>query len=236
MSFVHIKKIQHPDPRLGVLREVFAVPSVAIVTPQGKKMIPNPSGQEAMLFDTLEEAQQAIRLAGFDYVYEGKKTYTLSAEEKAPIAGAPTLEDAIPSLIRRLEDREPAVVANAAFALGALHATSALEALAGCLGHDDPTVRKHVAEAMARMGGSALSFLRDAFAQAQTGKDKNAPYVRLTVMLAYVELAQTMPHLVDHFLPQVLEGLDDESWLVKVQAGLAVGLAAQARQSQEFSG
>lgn len=235
MSFVHIKKIQQRDPQLGVLREVYAVPSVAIVTPQGKKLIPNPSGQEATLFDTLEEAQQAVRLAGFDFEYEGKKTYTLNAEEKLAPSAVHSLEDGIPSLIRRLQDREATVVANAAFALGALRATQALEPLTQCLGHDDPGVRKHVAEALARMGNASLSFLRDAFQLAKTGKDKNAPYVRLTVMLAYVELAQTQPYLVESFLPQVLEGLEDESWLVRTQAALVVGNAALARQMQEFS-
>ena len=234
MSFVHIKKIQHHDAKLGVLREVYAVASMAIVTPQGKKLIPNPSGQEALLFETLEEAQQAVRLAGFDYIFEGKKTYTIKPEGPAlPVnSSGVSLTDAIPALMHQLNDREPSVVANAAFALGALRATNALEALSECLGHDDPNVRKQVAEAMARMGAASLSWLRDAYEAAKTSKHKNAPYIRLTVMSAYLELAQVMPGLIDYVLGQVLDGVQDESWLVRAQAAQVVGQASLAREAQ----
>ncbi len=233
MTFIHIKKIRSDETG----REVFAVPSVAIATPQGRMLIPNPAGTEASLFDSLPEAEEAIRRAGFDYVFEGRKTYTLnhpsSAEQIALAPGTRGSSDqAVTSLIRHLQDLEPSVVANSAFALGALRAYPALNALAEILGHDDPNVRKSVAEAMARLGASALSVLRDAYNGARTSNHKTAPYIRLTVMQAFLEMIVNGlgAGVIDSILPMAIQGLEDESWLVRAQAALVIGHAAQAQE------
>jgi HEAT repeat protein len=235
MSFIHIKKIHKEDPQ-GNMRELFAVPSVALSTPQGRKLIPNPAGNEANLFSTLEEAEEAIRRAGFDYIYEGKKTYTLSqpnqpANSAIANVGHP-LDQAVPLLIKHLQDREPSVVANSAFALGALKAYPAMDALTAILGHDDATVRKQTAEALARMGPGAMPALRDAFLEAQNSKTKNAPYIRLTIMTAFLEMVLSAPGmpLVEQILPLAVTALEDDSWLVRAQAALVVGHAAQAQE------
>jgi hypothetical protein len=146
MSVIHIKKIQKASAEHGV-QEFFAVTSVGIATPQGKKLIPNPAGKEALLFETLEEAESAIRRAGFDYEFQGKTTYLFEQAKKQKTVGATaSLDSAVPILIQRLHDREPTVVANSVFALGMLRATEALESIVGILGHDDAGVRKSVSE------------------------------------------------------------------------------------------
>lgn len=236
MTFIHIKKIQAGDPDNGGMRDLYAVPSVAIATPQGRKLIPNPSGNEASLFPTLEEAEEAIRRSGFDYIYEGKKTYTLREEKKATPAASSqrSLEEAAPILIRHLHDRESSVVANAVYALGAMKAYSALDSLVTILGHDDPTVRKNVAEAMANMGRTALPYLRDAYEEALSSTSKNAPYVRLTVVVAFLEMIPGSPYsFIEQFLPLAVQALEDESWLVRSQAALVVGRAAEARAEEK---
>lgn len=216
---------------------MFAVPSVAIATPQGRKLIPNPAGNEAQLYPTLAEAEEAIRRAGFDYVYEGKKTYTISqgnSKERSISNGKP-LETAVPLLIRTLQDREPSLIVNSAYALGMLKAPEALPALSEILGNEDSTVRKSVAEAMARFGHLALPYLRDAFEAARNSTHNNAPYIRLTVMTALVELSQSgaNPVLAEQFLPMALEGLEDSNWLVRAQAALVVGNTAQIFEEEQ---
>lgn len=243
MTFIHIKKIQHLDGENG-LREQFAVPSMAISTPQGKKLIPNPAGTEASLFDSLGEAEAAIRQAGFDYVFEGRKTYTLKSTQRTSVqadsasitAGGQVLDDAIPVLISRLHDREPSVVSNAVYALGALRAHAALDALSEILGHDDPTVRKHVAEAMARMGRLALPHLLDAYREAQGSAAKNAPYIRLTVVQAFLELTHipgASTALLAPCLPHAISALNDDNWLVRGQAALVIGRIAEVHDSEQ---
>ncbi len=229
MTVIHIKKVQRPDPHSGEIQEWFAVPAMSITTPKGKKLIPNPHGQEPCLFGTLEEAEDAIRRAGFDFSYEGKTTVTLDSTSRigtTAISQNP-MRAAIPLLIDRLRDKEPAVVANAAFALGELAATEAIPDLAAILGHEDGNVRKHVAEALGKLAQAAIPELRKAYANSKNDRDKNAPYVRLTIMLAYQELAHRYAEALPSILPDALEALQDESWLVRAQAALVVGLAAQ---------
>jgi hypothetical protein len=89
----------------------------------------------------LEEAEEAIRRAGFDYEFEGKKTVTFSPGAAGPTpagrGSAHPLEQAVPLLIKHLEERDPSVVANAAYALGALRTHAALEVMLQILGHDE---------------------------------------------------------------------------------------------------
>jgi HEAT repeat protein len=239
MTFIPIKKIQKHDPATGEPQEKYAVPSVAIATQQGRKLIPNPAGNEASLFDTLEEAEDAIRRAGFDYEFEGKRTYTLSQQPSTKTtsraSGQSPLEQAVPLLMKHLQDREAAVVSHAAYALGALKAYAALEPLVEILGHDDPTVRKNVAEAMARLGAAALPRLRDAFEQARTSNHKHAPYIRLTVLNAFLEMLEQGigTALSEQFLSLAVSALEDDSWLVRSQAALVVGRTAQAIEDEK---
>jgi len=239
MNAIPIKKMQKPDPETGEMRDVYAVPSVAIDSPQGKILIPNPSGREASLFFTLEEAEGAIRRAGFDYEFEGKTTYTLNetAPRRTTTArpGAQPLEAAVPLLIEQLKEREPGVVANAAFALGALRSVPALEPLIELLGHDDPTVRKNVAEALARLGGLAIPNLKQAYEKALASSHKNAPYIRLTILNAFLELLEQGGGVAGsaQFLPLAVHALNDDSWLVKSQAALLVGRTAQAVEAEK---
>lgn len=247
MTLIHIKKIQHRAANDATPQEGYAVPCVVIATPTGPRMIPNPSGTEAQIFATLEEAGEAIRRAGFDYVFEGRTTHLLAQEPsgggRTAASGRP-LEDAVPLLTGLLKDRESGVVANAVAALGALRAQSAREALAAVLGHDDPVVRKNAAEALARLGAPALHTLREVLRKAQSGQSggnpANAPYIRLSVLTAYLEIINQGADkaMIAHFLPMAVESLEDESWLVRAQAAQVVAQAALAieREKQEREG
>lgn len=237
MTFIHIKRQQIRD-ETGNNREYFAVQAIAINGPEGKKLIPNPSGSEACLFETLEEAEAAVRRAGFDYVFEGKKTYLMDrpvSRRRPPVQYGPdAITQAVPLLIERLRDKESGVVASAAFALGELKDGSAAEPLTEILGHEDPAVRRAAAEAMARLGADAIGPLHAAFEATRGQRDKNPTHVRLTVMSAYLEMTHTHRELLGQVLPQVIEALEDESWLVRSQAAQVIGHAAQFFQDDRL--
>lgn len=234
-SFIPIKKIKKRTTG-GDTQIFFAVPSMAIATPQGRVLIPNPSGAEAGLFATLEEAEEAIRRAGFDYEFEGKQVYAFNQPHTSPKAARASgnpLEQAVPLLTQHLKDRESSVVANAVYALGAVRAYAALDALTEILGHDDPAVRKNVAEAMARLGASAIPKLTAAYENARGNTGKQAPYIRLTVLSAFLEvLEQGGVTYSAQFLPLAVTALEDDSWLVRSQAALLIGRAAQAMEEE----
>lgn len=237
-SLIPIKKIKKRNAA-GEVQAFFAVPSMALSTPQGRILIPNPSGAEAALFSTLEEAEEAVRRAGFDYEFEGQTTYAFNqptatgGKTSLPVASNP-LDQAIPLLVKHLKDRESGVVANAVFALGAVRAYAALDELVGILGHDDPNVRKNLAEALARLGSGALPKLIAAFEQARVSTGKQAPYIRLTVLNTFMEMLEQGlgASYSNQFLPLAVGALEDDSWLVRAQAALVIGRTAQALEEE----
>lgn len=228
MSFVNIRRLDKAET--GLDHDQFVVPAVSIMTQQGKKLIPNPAGNEVYVFDSLEDAEATVRRAGFDYIFEGRKTYTVGRQagpSQVVVHPADPLRASVMILMERLRDREPTVISNAAFALGELNASEAIQPLCDILGHDDPTIRKSVAEALAKLGPKALVPLRRTWQDYRQSKQKDAPYVRLTIMATYTLMFQLGYLPVDDTLPQILEGLQDESWLVRAQAALVIGNAAQ---------
>ncbi|HEY9745467.1 MAG TPA: HEAT repeat domain-containing protein [Oculatellaceae cyanobacterium] len=238
MSFISIKTIKKRDPERGLI-EVFAVPAMGLTTPQGKTLIPNPAGQEALIFETLEEAEAAVRRAGFDYEFEGKKTYLLDpAGGKTKTTGtACSLDAAVPILIQRLRDREPTVIANSATALGFLKAYEAMDSLIAILGHEDASVRKAVSEALARLAPHSIPAVRKAFEAARKSTQMNAPYIRLTTLTSLMEMIQIgqgVP-VLEQCLPMVLEALEDESWLARAQAAQVAGQLALLQETLQRS-
>lgn len=228
MTLIHIKKLTRSNTTTGETTEKFALPAVALETPQGKKLIPNPAGKETCLFDSLEEAEQAARLGGFDYEYDGKTTHNYDAYKKAPkVSTGNPFDDSVPLLIERLGDEKSTVVANAAYALGQIRSEDAIPALCEHLGHDDSNIRKNVAEALANLGFPAIQPLRQKWEEAQHSKSKDAPYVRLTIMTAFLELINSHREFTGTILPMAVEGLEDENWLVRAQAALVLGNAAK---------
>ncbi len=238
MSFIHIKKQSKTDSD-GQTTERFAVQAMAIQSPQGQKLIPNPSGKEAAVFESFDEAVLAVQRAGFDYIFEGKKVYLSHITPlKQPMKrltqqSFADLQDAVPILIERLGDREPSVVTQAAFALGQLADEAATEPLVAILGHEDPTVRRSVAEAMARIGPSTLRPLQSAYDLAQGSKDKNAFHIRLTVMQAFQEMAVRQKYISEQLIPQAIDALEDDNWLVRSAAAQVVGLIAANFNEEE---
>ncbi len=229
MSFIHIKKQKIKDAN-GTLREIFTVQALAINSPQGKKLIPNPAGSETCTFKSFDDAVSAVRRTGFDYIYEGKKTYLMDAShrpKKRVRTGLDAFSDAIPILLERLDDKEASVISHAVFALGELEEESAILPFMDILGHEDSNVRKALAEALSKIGRNALPHLETAYQAAKDNKEKYASHIRLTVMAAYLEITHTRRELLTLILPQAVEALEDENWMVRSQAALVVGRSAQ---------
>ena len=247
MTYVTIHK-QTLDQGQGP-EDCYVVPAVAFDTPAGKQRVPNPAGMDTLAFKTLEEAQAAVRRAGFDFMFQGKKTSALGdvygtaiAPSKLPDA-VWDLAASVPALLPLLEARESNVVVNVAFALGELHevpsANQAVEPLITLLGHDDINVRKAVSEALAKLARYSVPALLSAYDTARQSSDKTASVIRLTVMQAHVVLVQThgpdgLKSRWDRVLSQAVQALEDSSWLVRAQAALVIGYAA-GWQNQESS-
>jgi HEAT repeat protein len=209
---------------------VFVVPSMSISSPDGKQLIPNPAGREAAMYKSLEEAAEAVRRAGFDALFEGRViSRPKPARQRPELHLLPdAFNQAVPLLVKKLAATEPAVVAQSVFALGELRKPDALPYLLQCLGHEDATVRRNLAEALAKLPiGDVLMAIQNAYRDALESTDTNAVHIRLTVINTCMELLRGDRQLLPHIYPLLHAGLDDDSWLVQSQAAMVIGMCAQ---------
>jgi hypothetical protein len=233
METIYIKRQTKPK---APGESVYVAPAVGIKAREGLRLIPHPYGTETIAFNDLDTAIAQIHRAGYAAEFEGKH-HPLPT---APLAQKPrvrprslgatpamrTIEDAIPYLHEQLNDNNPNVVANAAYALGELKDEGALPGLIHSLSNEDAGVRKNVAEALAKIGRPALNAIQLAL------KDKNW-VVRHTALTAVLELLHEGVDLVPDVLPDALPLLKDESWLVRSQAATVFGEAARIFQEQQ---
>jgi HEAT repeats len=207
---------------------VFVVPAVAIAIAGGdKKLIPNPAGNEVCAYPTLEAARAAVERAGFDAIYDGVTTVNMGqmARQKAqpPHIRPPRLTHTLTDQLRQkllalLTDREPQVVVAAVQALASWQYIPAVSELCRQLGHNDPTVRKEVATALARLNPHSIPALKEAYRVATGSIEAHAPYIRAAVLLSFQAMLQDNPQEHVDLIPTVLMGLTDDHWMVRSQA------------------
>ena len=212
---------------------VFVVPAVAIVVAGGdKKLIPNPAGNEVCTYPTLEEARAAVERAGFDAIYDGVTTINMGqlTRQKAqpPALRPPRLTHTLTEQLRQkllalLTDREPPVVIAAVQALASWQYTPAVAELCKQLGNNDPTVRKEVALALARLVPHSIPPLKEAYRLATGSIEAHAPYIRAAVLLSFQIMLQDNAQEHTDLIPTVLMGLTDDHWMVRSQAANTAG-------------
>ncbi len=208
----------------------YVVPAMGIRTREGVRLIPHPYGTETTSYDDLEQAVSHIHRAGFAAEFDGKHyppsgRAIVSAPRPMPTRsqGTPisvTIQNALPLLHQQLKDAQPGVVASAAFALGEIKDETALPGLIHAFSNDDPTVRKHAAEALAKIGKPAANAIQMAL------KDKSW-VVRHTALTAIYELIHIELEQIPALLPDVVPLLKDDTWLVRSQAATVIGEATR---------
>lgn len=235
METIYIQKQTQADGT-----PVFTVSAVKIQTPQGKvRGVPHPYGKETTVYPSLESALEAVHRAGYDAECEGRfyplpphQTAKSKAASKPVSRSTQSLQQILAQsqsgLLALLNDTNPGVVANAAFALGELRDAKAVGALIGVFRHDDATVRKQAAEAVAKLGQPALRPLEGALRDSHW-------LVRHSALTAMVDLVALDFGLVPSVLPHVLPLLQDDNWLVRSQAALVLAESARMHHQLESS-
>lgn len=222
-EIIYVKRKISPDDPESV---EFVVSAVGLRDKSGQeRLIPHPFGNRSTVFGSLEQTIQAIHRAGYSAEIEGQ-LYSLPSQKAMtvpkrlkPTQSATFFDTVTPTLIQLLSDATPSVVASAAFALGELKTPLAIEPLLDCFSHEDSTVRKHVSEAMAKIGAPAVESVRRALS------DKNY-LVRLTAITTIGEFLIRARPLGTQLLEDAKPLLMDSNWIVKSQTAHLVGQAA----------
>lgn len=212
---------------------IFTVPAIGLQQPDGNwQLIPNPYGQQAANFQTLDEALEAIFHAGYDGEIQGRRYNRplANGQQSRPVPQTvpkrgweQEWEACQQALIEALEDRESAVVVAAIQALGELKDQRLNEALLPLMQEEEGDVRQAVAMALARQGLPLLPMLLEQLELANSMGQQAGFRQRLTVLATLQELGRAYTAEQLHpCLPYVRELLRDKHWLVRQQAALAL--------------
>lgn len=227
---ITLKSQYEPGPQ-GQPKLVFQFPAMALETPTGVQLVPNPNGRQAASFDTLEAALQAVHRAGFDAIWQGRTyPYRQPRDGNPSSIPLPTARLADPidqaaaelvaPLLDRLRDKEVPVLTAALETLGQLQAPELLDHIEPLIEHESPEVRQSLAQALSLLGEPARQWVHLRYHQTLEGKQRPDVYrIRLMLVTVYTEMAKaTAPTFLLPAMDQLREAMADPHWLVRAQA------------------
>jgi HEAT repeat protein len=226
---------------------VFVVPAMSLATPEGERMIPNPSGLKPLLYAQLEEAVSAAHRAGFDAEYEGQwfglnRDRATGSRSTAGLTGQGIhlveqgLEKAYPILLKRLKDKETLVLVASIQALGYSQNPETIHAFLPLLAHESSDVRNAIQNACSHLPLlPTLQALASIYGKSvvEHRHAEAAQRERLTILKSWDAMAKLHP--TEQFAPvmsHALHALEEEQWLIRGAAASFIH-TLQERRSRE---
>jgi hypothetical protein len=206
--------------------EVFMVPAMSFTQADGTiKTFPHPQGNNSLTFDTMEKAINSIAVSGHNYITT-ESTINIPTNPNVK----PDFNLAITELMRLLGDKNPEVIASAAYALGEMATPICLDKLMNLLGNDEHNVRKSTIEALAKIGNPSIKKLITALEDPNWVKRNSAATAlgELTDHNKQLNISQAVNPLIAR--------LNDNQPIVKSSAARALGkIYKKITEQREFS-
>ena len=194
--------------------EVYIVPALSFQrkdNPNPKK-IPHPLGKDFLIFESVEEAQQAIEHSGF--------TCAVPHSNKRPVEKQTyhtSYDDLIlDSLAKLAQDISPNVAASAIFALGEIAHPQTIDLLIQKMGEDNEIIRTNATDAVAKCGMAAFDKLLQAL------NDENW-VKRNSAVICLGKLSDNPEIDIQKTIIPLSKRLDDKNSIVKSSAALTLG-------------
>lgn len=225
--------------------EAWLLPCMLIPTPTAPKHVPHPLGTVVQTFATLEEALARVHQAGYTGVCQGRSYPPKARQATAPTAKPrqetlqlqQALELALPVLLQRLHDKEPACLAQALQTLShypsqSLDEKVLLQVVQACY-HDAPDVREGSLAALQRWFATDTNRLTLLLSQ-QLSKAQAHPVQSESQRqrLGCLTVLQTLAshghrHSLVPFMHLLLHALEDDYWLNRTTAMATVAALIQ---------
>lgn len=194
--------------------EVYIVPALSFQrkdNPNPKK-IPHPLGKDFLIFESVEEAQQAIEHSGFTCAmphtikrHIEKQTYHTSYDDLI-----------LDSLEKLAQDISPNVAASAIFALGEIAHPQTIDLLIQKMGEDNEIIRTNATDAVAKCGMAAFDKLLQAL------NDENW-VKRNSAVICLGKLSDNPEIDIQKMIVPLFKKLDDKNSIVKSSTALTLG-------------
>ena len=217
-QYVHIKEITSQEGE-----KLFKVNAILLQSKDGeqKKKIPHPFGTETMIFKTLDKAEEAVILSGFEYVLpDGTMPDNNTNEYKIE----PYDKKIFDALMQQAKDSNPNIVAAAVCALSEINHPDCLNLYIEKLGEDNDTIRQNSIDAILKYGVGALPKI------IETLNDNNW-IKRNSAVLCLQMFCEKRDVDTSLIIEKLLEALKDNNPIVKCSVIKALGIAYKRYKS-----
>ena len=150
MQYIPIKQVEKDQKIL------FAVPAIPLKNTKNSivQKIPHPIGSDTLFYETLEEAKNAVLLAGFSYVLpDGQKGYRTVKSEKMSDINSNYEQIVLNSIADKINSSNSTVAAAAVTAIAEFPNEKTFDILFEKIGEDDDKIRKNAISGICRYGG-----------------------------------------------------------------------------------
>ncbi len=140
MQYIAIKKAQKNN------KTVYVVNSISLKNKDNAivQKIPHPMGTDVLIFEKLEDAQNAIVLAGFSYIMpDGKKGFAKLPEDKKEDSQHSYEKIVLETIKNKLNSNNSTVCASAVLALSEFPSQENFDILFEKIGEDNDSIRKN---------------------------------------------------------------------------------------------
>ena len=210
MNYITIKKKDNK----------FVVSAIGLGT---NKKIPHPFGNDTIEFDTVEEAEKAIQLAGFEYILPSGE---VSMARELPENIADYEKKIINALTKQTKDINPNIVATAINALSEINSNDCLNIYLSKIGEDNEKIRQNSIDAIVKFGLDALPSIFNSLKSENWVKRNSA----VICLQKFCELKNAP---IENIIETLLNMLEDKNPVVKCSVVETLGIAYKAYKSQK---
>lgn len=149
MQYIPIKKSQKDD------KEIYTVAAIALKNTNKTvvQKIPHPLGSDTIDYETLEEAKDAITLAGFSYILpDGQKGTKATVKQKIVQHGYDYGKIVLDTILSKINSSNAAVSAAAILAISEFPSEETFDILFKKIGEDNDQIRKNAIAGICRYG------------------------------------------------------------------------------------
>jgi len=200
---------------------VYLIPAISFNTPNGKtKKVPHPSGNEAIVADTLDEAKAVVERSGYTYA-------TKKLSEPAKISsGLYDYNQLIYETLTKLTTDEVSNVESSALqALGEIKNPASVSLFIQKMGEDSDIIRNSAIDSLKKYGTTVLPEIIEAL------KDEN--WVRRnSAIICIGEIAKISSKNIETTILPLVEASKDLNTIVKASSAKVLGIVYTSMNTQ----
>ena len=222
MQYIPIKKTIKDN------EEIYTVAAIALKNTNKTvvQKIPHPLGSETIDYKSLEEAKEAISLAGFSYILpDGQKGSKTTIKQKIVQNGYNYESIVLDAIKNKIKSTNSAVAAAAVFAISEFPSEETFDILFDKIGEDNEQIRKNAIDGICRYG----NILSDRIIKAL----KSSSWVtRNSAISCIVNLAENTDTDIERFIIPLSETCSDSNTIVQANAICAVAKVYKKHRKQ----